>query len=134
MSSTSHANSFAADSASATHSLVGITSRSSHAGGRPSGLGGDSEKNGYMGEVTKRTVTKRKWYGKKYTIEVTEIDGVDVESLGPEKRPALLYAPVYNGLAMGLAMGAHLAFDVFRAILMWFRFKCSLGTVSRLCW
>lgn len=108
MSSTSHANSFAADSASATHSLVGITSRSSHAGGRPSGLGGDSEKNGYMGEVTKRTVTKRRWYGKKYTIEVTEIDGVDVESLGPEKRPALLYAPVYNGLAMGLAMGVYL--------------------------
>lgn len=61
-----------------------------------------------MGEVTKRTVTKRRWYGKKYTIEVTEIDGVDVESLGPEKRPALLYAPVYNGLAMGLAMGVYL--------------------------
>lgn len=58
-----------------------------------------------MGEVTKRTVAKRTWYGKKYTVEITEIDGVDVESLGPEKRPALLYAPIYNGLAMGLAMG-----------------------------
>lgn len=55
--------------------------------------------------MTQRTVTKRTWYGRKYTIEVTEIDGVDVESLGPEKRPSMLYAPVYNGLCMGLAAG-----------------------------
>lgn len=38
-------------------------------------------------------------------MEVTEIDGVDIESLGPEKRPAMLYAPVYNGLCMGLSAG-----------------------------
>lgn len=138
MSSTSHANSFAADSGSASHSLVGITSRSSHADERPSGLGVDSEKNGYMGEVTKRTLTKMRWYGKKYTVEVTEIDWVDVESL--VLRPALLYAPVYKGLAMGLAMSVYLflSLEVYRwcedtDVVSRF-LKCPLRTVSRRCW
>lgn len=41
---------------------------------------------------------KRKWYGKKYKVYKT------VEE-GPEKRPTRLFAPVYNGLAAGLAFG-----------------------------
>lgn len=111
MSSASHHNSFAGDSASATQSLVGITSASSNfGGGRNSGR--DIEKQGYgAGVVTKRTVTKRTWYGRKYTMEVTEIDGVDIESLGPEKRPAMLYAPVYNGLCMGLSAGKFISLN-----------------------
>ncbi|KAF5373657.1 hypothetical protein D9758_000695 [Tetrapyrgos nigripes] len=47
-----------------------------------------------------KTVTKRTWYGKKYTETVFESD----DQLTPKPRKAALYAPVYNGLAAALAL------------------------------
>ena len=54
---------------------------------------------------------KRTWYGKKIPLPSVEVDekGVgaldDVEELrGEGKRPVRLYAPVYNGLAAGIAL------------------------------
>jgi hypothetical protein len=48
-------------------------------------------------------VYKRTWYGKKYLVQPDNRDE-DIETAGPEKRPAKLYAPFYNGLAAGLSM------------------------------
>ncbi|KAK7467308.1 hypothetical protein VKT23_004365 [Stygiomarasmius scandens] len=48
-----------------------------------------------------KTVTKRKWYGKKYTV--TTYDS-DAEDSAPKPRKAVLYAPLYNGIAAGIAM------------------------------
>jgi len=54
-----------------------------------------------------RTV-KRRWYGKRVVVEEKRFphaeDGAELE-YGPEKRPALLYAPLYNGIAAGLSLG-----------------------------
>ncbi len=45
------------------------------------------------------TKTKRTWYGRKKTVVVEELpEGT------PEPRPAMLYAPVYNGLAIALSI------------------------------
>ena len=46
-----------------------------------------------------RTVTKRTWYGRKYTVTV-----YPTSDDGPEERPIMLYAPIYNGLAVGLSV------------------------------
>ncbi|TFY58219.1 hypothetical protein EVG20_g8236 [Dentipellis fragilis] len=52
---------------------------------------------------TVRKSVKRTWYGRKVEVEVQEV--VPVEDLeGPERRPAMLYAPVYNGIAAGLSL------------------------------
>ncbi|KAI0070924.1 hypothetical protein K474DRAFT_1607813 [Panus rudis PR-1116 ss-1] len=54
-------------------------------------------------EVTgKKVKTKRTWYGRKKTVVVDNEDPyVDGE---PEPRPAMLWAPIYNGLAAGLSI------------------------------
>jgi hypothetical protein len=47
---------------------------------------------------------KRTWYGRKILLNPTTAGYPDVESANaPEKRPAKLYAPLYNGLAAGLS-------------------------------
>lgn len=50
----------------------------------------------------KRGKMKRTWYGKKVYVRDEDEDD-DVERGGPEKRPAMLYAPVYNGIAAAMA-------------------------------
>lgn len=53
----------------------------------------DVEKSG--SEITETEIKwKRTWYGKK--IRIASVDD------GPEKRPAKLFAAIYNGLAAGL--------------------------------
>jgi len=49
---------------------------------------------------------KRTWYGKKVLLKKAEVDEKgDVEELmGEGKRPVRLYAPLYNGLAAGIAL------------------------------
>ena len=54
-----------------------------------------------------RTV-KRRWYGKRVVVEEKRFSHADNEAeleYGPEKRPAMLYAPLYNGIAAGLSLG-----------------------------
>ena len=54
-----------------------------------------------------RTV-KRRWYGKRVVVEEKRFPHADNEAeleYGPEKRPAMLYAPLYNGIAAGLSLG-----------------------------
>ena len=46
---------------------------------------------------------KRTWYGKK--VFVPPKQGDDLERCREERRPIRLYAPVYNGLAAGIALG-----------------------------
>lgn len=57
-----------------------------------------------VGPTRKRTKVKRNWWGKKRIVVVD--DGLDEEYGNgvPEKRPAMLYAPIYNGLAAGLSI------------------------------
>ncbi|KAH9026838.1 glycosyl transferase family group 2-domain-containing protein [Lactarius pseudohatsudake] len=53
-----------------------------------------------------RTV-KRRWYGKRVVVEEKQFPDAEDETelgYGPEKRPALLYAPLYNGIAAGLSL------------------------------
>jgi hypothetical protein len=57
------------------------------------------------------TTVKRNWYGKKITVVTSE--KADLEAMNQDqiiqdrdKRPIQLYAPVYNGLAAGLSLGA----------------------------
>ncbi|KAL0574641.1 hypothetical protein V5O48_007337 [Marasmius crinis-equi] len=46
-----------------------------------------------------KTKTKRTWYGKSVTVPVP-----DSEKDSPSHRPTMLYAPLYNGIAAGLAI------------------------------
>lgn len=48
---------------------------------------------------------KKTWYGKKVFVLPPLKHGDDVERYGGERRPIRLYAPVYNGLAAGIAIG-----------------------------
>lgn len=118
--SSSHPTSSYADSASA-HSLIGNAARGSATPSErrvPVGRstpGADTTK-----EVEKalsktpsepgvvRTM-KRRWYGKRVVVEEKRFSHADDEAeleYGPEKRPAMLYAPLYNGIAAGLSLGA----------------------------
>lgn len=119
--SSTHPTASYADSASA-HSLIGNTARGSAAPserrvpvGRSTTPGADTTKE----EVEKafaeapsepgvvRTV-KRRWYGKRVVVEEKRFSHVDDQAelgYGPEKRPAMLYAPLYNGIAAGLSLG-----------------------------
>ena len=45
---------------------------------------------------------RRTWYGRKVPMSPSECEKADQE---PPRRPTVLYAPVYNGLAAGLAAG-----------------------------
>jgi hypothetical protein len=125
-SSSSHPASYA-DSASA-HSLYGITARGSAApserrvpvGSTP---GTDTTKEDVEKAFSKassepqvvRTV-KRRWYGKRVVVEEKRFPRADDETStefesGPEKRPAMLYAPLYNGIAAGLSLGESTRFE-----------------------
>lgn len=53
-----------------------------------------------------RTKTIRTWYGRKKVVEIPNAFD-DLEATGPEPRPAVLFAPVYNGLAAGLSICEH---------------------------
>jgi hypothetical protein len=116
-SSSSHPASYA-DSASA-HSLVGITARGSAAPSErrvPVGRstpGADATKEDDEKAMAKvsiepqgvRTV-KRRWYGRRVVVEEKRFPRADDEAeYGREKRPAMLYAPLYNGIAAGLSLG-----------------------------
>ena len=48
---------------------------------------------------------KRTWYGKKVFVSPSSNRGDDLERYGEEKRPIRLYAPLYDGLAAGIALG-----------------------------
>lgn len=61
----------------------------------------DKSEDGYGGGRYKRT-----WYGKKVFVPSSSLkQGDDLERYGGEKRPVRLYAPLYNGLAAGIALG-----------------------------
>jgi hypothetical protein len=47
---------------------------------------------------------KRTWYGKKVFLPPSEQED-DLEKYREERRPIRLYAPLYNGLAAGIALG-----------------------------
>lgn len=47
---------------------------------------------------------KRTWYGKKVFVTPSK-QGDDLERCREERRPIRLYAPLYNGLAAGAALG-----------------------------
>ncbi|KAI0684990.1 glycosyl transferase family group 2-domain-containing protein [Cytidiella melzeri] len=50
-----------------------------------------------------RTKVVRTWYGKKKTISIPVEDEESLEGI-PEKRPAMVIAPITNGLAFGLSV------------------------------
>ncbi|THH01974.1 hypothetical protein EW026_g833 [Hermanssonia centrifuga] len=63
-------------------------------------LHGDLEKaDDMVDEKSLKTKTKRTWYGRKKTVVVA-----DLEEGMPEPRPAMFYAPFYNGFAFGLSL------------------------------
>ncbi|EIW76066.1 hypothetical protein CONPUDRAFT_158837 [Coniophora puteana RWD-64-598 SS2] len=48
---------------------------------------------------------KRTWYGRKVIVPPSDKESaLDTADVGPEKRPTMVYAPIYNGLAAGLSM------------------------------
>ena len=125
--SSSHPASYA-DSNSA-HSLIGVTGRGSAApserrvpGGRSTPAADapkeDVEKAFAVREPRALPTVKRRWYGKRVVVEEQQFPDAEEKSenqaenelgYGPEKRPVMLYAPFYNGLAAGLAIGKVLA-------------------------
>jgi hypothetical protein len=126
--SSSHPASYA-DSNSA-HSLVGVTGRGSAAPSERrvpvvrstprSTPAADASKEDVekafakaVGEPQTVRTVKRRWYGKRIVVEEKQFEDESEPELGygPEKRPALLYAPVYNGLAAGLAFCKVSRFD-----------------------
>ncbi|EPQ51585.1 hypothetical protein GLOTRDRAFT_140976 [Gloeophyllum trabeum ATCC 11539] len=62
--------------------------------GSSASLSEDPEKGG-VGEEKRRKV-KRTWYGRKKIVEI--------DPLAPEERPVRILAPIYNGIAAGLAL------------------------------
>ncbi|KAH9923868.1 glycosyl transferase family group 2-domain-containing protein [Fomitopsis serialis] len=80
--------------------------------GTPRGMGrmsllmgkDDIEKGAGVEETVVKTKTIRTWYGKKKTIIIEGPDMSELDNALPQKRPALLYAPIYNGLAAGLSV------------------------------
>jgi hypothetical protein len=116
----SHPASYA-DSASG-HSLIPVTARGSTAPSErrvPLGRstpGADVEKAlaKASGEPRAARTVKRRWYGKRVVVEETRFpDAEDEIELGyaPEKRPTMLYAALYNGIAAGLSLGKSLRFS-----------------------
>jgi hypothetical protein len=116
--SSSHPASYA-DSASG-HSLIGITARGSAAPsvqrvpvGR-STPGADTTKEDVEKAFAKVSsepqvvrAVKRRWYGKRVVVQEKRFPRASDEpepEYGPEKRPVMLYAPLYNGIAAGLSL------------------------------
>lgn len=56
---------------------------------------------------------QRTWHGMKLFVPPSSKQGDDLERCGGERRPIRLYAPVYNGLAAGIALGVILCFVSF---------------------
>lgn len=103
------------------HSLVGVTNRGSAPPserrvtvGRSTPAADPSKEDvekafaKAAGEPQVVRTVKRRWYGKRVVVEEQQFPDAEDQSelgYGPEKRPAMLYAPVYNGLAAGLSVG-----------------------------
>ncbi|KAF8269451.1 glycosyl transferase family group 2-domain-containing protein [Lactarius quietus] len=118
--SSSHPASYA-DSNSA-HSLIGVTGRGSVTPSErrvPVGRStpaADASKEDVekafakaAGEPRAMRTVKRRWYGKRVVAEEKQFPDTEEASAneleyGPEKRPTMLYASLYNGLAAGLAI------------------------------
>jgi hypothetical protein len=94
-------------------SFVGSVSGHSFGSGTPQqsrllGNAGAGDEEEPLAEKAKDAVkTSRTWYGRKFdaTSDNKQKEGVDLEAFEPEKRPTALFAPIYNGLAGGLALG-----------------------------
>jgi hypothetical protein len=80
------------------HSTPAEAERSSRADHATGSMEGDPEKGVIMVKKVKRT-----WYGRKKVVEEPQILDV-VQEVGPEKRPTMLYAPFYNGVAAALSI------------------------------
>ncbi|KAA1477055.1 hypothetical protein DENSPDRAFT_867478 [Dentipellis sp. KUC8613] len=77
--------------------------------GAPTSSAAHSGGGALAGGAGKSLGVRRTWYGRKVEVEVEvqEVvarDGAVEDLEGPEKRPAVLYAPVYNGIAAGLSL------------------------------
>lgn len=112
-SASSHPASYA-DSASG-HSLIPVTARGSATPSErrvPLGRstpGADAIKD----DVEKAVRTaKRRWYGKRVVVKENRFpnaeDAIDLE-FASEKRPTMLYSPLYNGVAAALSLSEPLA-------------------------
>jgi hypothetical protein len=56
------------------------------------------------GAPFRKEVTKRTWYGRKKTM-VVEAETEEELEYGDDRRPTMLYAPFYNGIAAALSFG-----------------------------
>ena len=74
-----------------------------------------------------RTKVTRTWYGRKKTVVVPVEDEAALEGI-PEKRAAMMLAPITNGLAFGLSI-CELSSEPLISLFLTF-LKSSLGTVS----
>lgn len=104
-----------ADSASG-HSLIPVTGRGSATPserrvplGRSSS-GADAIKEDVEKALSKASAvrtTKRRWYGKRVIVKENRLpnaeDAIELE-FASEKRPAMLYSPLYNGIAAALSL------------------------------
>ncbi|KAL1694017.1 glycosyl transferase family group 2-domain-containing protein [Schizophyllum commune] len=85
------------------HGSLRDSSSYSHANLQANELGasGSSNEQSEKGKPTGKVKVKRNWYGKKVGVKETTV--ADAESLA-SRRPAKLWAPLYNGIAAGLSM------------------------------
>jgi len=83
---------------------------SGFSGGHLNGLGHDQKSED--GRTNRsRGGYKRTWYGKKVFVQPSSTQEDDLEGCKGERRPVRLYAPVYNGLAAGIALGMLFSFS-----------------------
>ena len=89
------------------------------------------------GEPQAVHTVKRRWYGKRVVVEERQFPDAENASepelgYGPEKRPAMLYAPLYNGLAAGLAIGKVSRFEQNHLLKLFLlrQFSLEMASVS----
>lgn len=90
------------------------------------------------GEPQAVHTVKRRWYGKRVVVEEQQFPDAENASgepelgYGPEKRPAMLYAPLYNGLAAGLAIGKVSRFEQNHLLKLFLlrQFSSEMASVS----
>jgi hypothetical protein len=70
--------------------------------GHPNDNHDQKSEDGETNNITRKY--KRTWYGKKVLLPPSK-QGDDLEKHRVERRPIRLYAPLYNGLAAGVALG-----------------------------
>jgi hypothetical protein len=82
-----------------------------------------------------RTV-KRRWFGKRVVIEEKRLpnagDEIELE-YASEKRPTMLYAPLYNGIAAGLSLRESPHFSqphLLRPLFLLSQSSSAMGLVS----